>query len=280
MQQIFCNNCGEKGHAFRECVMPVLSCGIILVRNRVAPNQPTVLPLDINNIELLMIRRKDSMAYTDFMRGKYVCTDIVYVMRLLENMTQTELKNLRTQTFETLWARMWNFSDRHEHEMLQAKEKFQMVHHLINNARSPYSEPEWGFPKGRRFRSETDAQCAVREFTEETNIPRTAYVILQGIVFSETFHGTNNISYEHRYNLAALVHPEQFDLHQKFSTLQRREISAIGWKTMADCASLTRPHYVGRDSLLQELAKIVTVISIGIPFREDDNGNPSSTKSA
>ena len=274
MQQIFCNNCGERGHAFRECILPVLSCGIILVRNRLTPREATVLPLDLNNIEVLMIRRKDSMAYTDFMRGKYAFTETAYVVRLLENMTQTELKNLRTQTFETLWARMWNFSDRHSHEIVQAKEKFQQVFHIVTTIKSPYTEPEWGFPKGRRFRSETDLQCAVREFAEETNIPRMAYVILQDVVFSEIFHGTNNIAYEHRYNLAALVQPSHFDLHQKFTILQRREISAIGWKTMADCATLTRPHYIGRDSLLQDLAKIVTVITTGNPFREENNADP------
>jgi hypothetical protein len=166
MQTIFCNNCGDRGHAFRECKKPVLSCGIILLRNREAPSQAAHLPLDVNNVELLMIRRKDSMSYTEFMRGKYDPSDPAYVMRLLQNMTASELAALRSQPFEVLWSRMWNHADKHEHEMPFAKEKFISVSHLLNSVHSDYPEPEWGFPKGRRHLKESDYDCACREFEE------------------------------------------------------------------------------------------------------------------
>lgn len=274
MQTIFCNNCGDRGHAFRECKKPVLSCGIILLRNRETPLQPAQLPLDVNNVELLMIRRKDSMSYTEFMRGKYDTTDYQYVLRLLENMTSCELSALRSQPFEALWARMWNNADKHEHEMPFAKEKFISVSHLLTSAKSVYPEPEWGFPKGRRYRCESDVQCAQREFFEETNIPRNAYILVKDVEFKETFLGTNGIPYEHKYFLAILTQPSQFNLHQKFTCIQKREISAIGWKTMSDCMMLTRPHYTGREQMLIDLSLFVGTVEVRIPnIPAVDNGN-------
>ena len=274
MQTIFCNNCGDRGHAFRECKKPVLSCGIILLRNRESPLQSAQLPLDVNNVELLMIRRKDSMSYTEFMRGKYDPTDHPYVLRLLQNMTFSELEALRSQSFEMLWSRMWNHADKHEHEMPFAKEKFMSVSHLLNSANSDYSEPEWGFPKGRRYRCESDVQCAQREFFEETNIPRSAYILVKDVEFRETFLGTNGIPYEHKYFLAILTQPSQFNLHQKFTCIQKREISAIGWKTMRDCMMLTRPHYTGREEMLLDFSSFVGTVEVRIPnIPAVDNGN-------
>lgn len=260
---IFCNNCGDRGHPFRECKKPVLSCGLILLRNKSNPDTPTTLPLDVNDIEVLMIRRKDSMSYTEFMRGKYDPTDVAYVRRLIENMTQSEVSNLRNQPFEHLWAKLWNFADRHEHELALAKEKFDKVASLLKGVKSKYVDPEWGFPKGRRYRSEHDLACAEREFAEETNIERDTYLIVKDVVFSETFLGTNGIPYEHKYYLAILVKP--FDIHKKFTIMQQREISAIGWKTLSDCMSLTRPHYSGRESMLTELSKFVGAVEVHIP---------------
>jgi 8-oxo-dGTP pyrophosphatase MutT (NUDIX family) len=277
MQTIFCNNCGNRGHAFRECKKAVLSCGIILLRNRVDPARPVQLPLSVDNIEMLMIRRKDSMSYTEFMRGKYEPEDTVYVKRLLDNMTQGEIEQLKSQTFETLWARMWNFSDRHDQELDQAKNKYEGVRDMIRTTVSVYAEPEWGFPKGRRFRCESDNTCAEREFNEETNIPRSAYLILKDVSFKETFIGTNGIPYEHKYFVALMIRPHQFQLHQKFTVLQKREISAIGWKTLLDCSNLTRPHYTGREELLHDLSEFITKIEAWIPpldnFQSENNGS-------
>ena len=54
----FCNNCGKNGHAFHQCKYPITSIGVILFKYQK------------NNIKYLMIRRKDTLGYVDFMRGK------------------------------------------------------------------------------------------------------------------------------------------------------------------------------------------------------------------
>jgi len=55
----YCNNCGKYGHLYHQCKTPITSFGIIVFRIK-------------NDIpQYLMIRRKDTLGYIDFMRGKY-----------------------------------------------------------------------------------------------------------------------------------------------------------------------------------------------------------------
>jgi 8-oxo-dGTP pyrophosphatase MutT (NUDIX family) len=244
----------------------------VLLRNKHTPNNPVRLPIVNDEIEILMIRRKDSMSYTEFIRGKYDVTDTSYIRRLLDNMTISEVTSLKTVPFEQLWSKMWNFADRHDHEMNHAKDKFKQIEYIVKNIVSKYPEPEWGFPKGRRFRTETDLQCAEREFAEETNIPRDSYIIVKDVVFSESFLGTNGIPYEHKYFLA--IQLVACSIHRKFTLSQKREISSIGWKTLSDCMLLTRPHYSGRESLLSDLSKFVSNVEVRIPnIAEKDNAS-------
>lgn len=262
---IFCNNCGQRGHTFRDCGEPVLSCGIILIRNLTNPSDPSTLPLNTEDIEVLMVRRKDSMCYTDFVRGKYDPIDKMYIRTLLDNMTQQEITRLKTETFEALWTRLWNNSDKHEYEMKFAKDKFEGSKPDIDASVSVYTEPEWGFPKGRRLKCESDQGCAEREFYEETNIPRSSYTMVSGLQLEETFHGTNRILYRHKYFVAVLSRPFMIDIHQRFTTMQKREISAIGWKTMADCMNLTRPQYTQRREMLHSLSALAESVEVRLP---------------
>ncbi len=69
----FCNNCGKHGHVFHQCKNPITSIGII------------VFNIDVsNNIEYLLIRRKDSLGYVDFMRGKYPIYNRRYLLNIIQ----------------------------------------------------------------------------------------------------------------------------------------------------------------------------------------------------
>jgi 8-oxo-dGTP pyrophosphatase MutT (NUDIX family) len=248
---MYCNNCGGKGHLFRTCKDPVLSCGILLV------DTPT-LPVKPDNVNILMIRRKDSMSFAEFMRGKYEVDNIPYVSTLIKNMTLKEQACVASDSFDSLWRQLWG-DDRTTSDYLQSKEKFYLCDRmsLMRNNISDYTEPEWGFPKGRRMRGETDFACAVREFDEETNIPRESFVVLKNMILEETFMGLNNIQYKHVYFVALTKQPELINLSQKFTPVQRREISGIGWKTFPEAEALVRPHHLERMGMLQQLKSII-----------------------
>ena len=263
---MYCNNCGRRGHIFKSCTDPVISCGIILIDK---PN----LPINPTQLKILMVRRKDSMAYTEFLRGKYELSCMSYIQTLLSNMTHQEHSRLATTTFEELWTLHWGAGrDHHSREFEVSKERFEQldIPELTASVQG-YAEPEWGFPKGRRAHRETDIDCALREFSEETNIPRESFVICRNLLLSETFNGTNEIPYRHNYFIALLREPESIDLHQVMTSMQKREVSAIEWKTVQECRSLTRPHYIQRTEMLNSFERIVETFDLqdNLPFKQE-----------
>jgi 8-oxo-dGTP pyrophosphatase MutT (NUDIX family) len=236
---------------FKFCGQPVLSCGVALV------NQAS-LPVDPQTVQVLMIRRKDSMSFAEFMRGKYDPTNTEYVGVLFANMTLQEQTAIVCEPFDNLWRQLWG-DDHSSPEYITSKERFAQVDKddMMRKHLSPFKEPEWGFPKGRRVRCESDIECAVREFNEETNIPRDAYTLLKDILLEETFMGLNGIRYRHLYFVGLLTAPDLVNVGQKMTYMQRREISGIGWKTFDECRGYVRPHHVERMNMLEVMENIV-----------------------
>ena len=161
----FCNNCGKNGHAFHQCKYPITSIGIIAFR------------MGENNLEYLMIRRKDTLGYVDFIRGKYSIYNKIYIQNIINTMTNDEKKRLLTEDFNTLWNNLWgdNVGIQYRSEERTSKEKYYALisginingdkytlQSLIKNASTSWVEPEWGFPKGRRNYQEKDLQAAMR----------------------------------------------------------------------------------------------------------------------
>ena len=257
VKEMYCNNCGEKGHVFRTCKDPIISCGILLLRG---PYDPLKLPVDPRTVGVLMVKRKDSMAYMEFIRGKYELGDTEYLERLIGNMTLPEQKLIVAEEFDTLWTKLWGQGrDTHSAEYEISKSKYYQLDRvdLTTRNRSKYSEPEWGFPKGRRMRGESDSVCAVREFFEETNIPPEAYTLHETLRFTETFKGTNNIMYRHIYFVAMLKDSKIVNLKQKLTFMQSKEISEVDWKSLSECKSVIRPHYTERLNLMGQVERLI-----------------------
>ena len=96
-----CNNCGKQGHTFKQCKNPITSFGVIIFRVN-----PTT-----NRREYLMIRRKDTLGYIDFMRGKYSTQNTKYVLNMFRQMTRTEKLRILTRNFDELWTELWGRPD-------------------------------------------------------------------------------------------------------------------------------------------------------------------------
>ena len=89
-----CNNCGKQGHSFHQCKLPITSYGIILFRS------------SLNGLQFLMIRRKDSFGYIDFIRGKYSPYNIEHIQNIVNEMSNPEKDRLLNGTFDKLWNYM------------------------------------------------------------------------------------------------------------------------------------------------------------------------------
>ena len=91
----FCNNCGKQGHLFNHCKIPITSIGIICFNKF----------QDVN--KYLMICRKDSIGYIEFLRGKYPLYNRDYIQTLVDEMTLNEKEKLLSSTFDELWGELW-----------------------------------------------------------------------------------------------------------------------------------------------------------------------------
>ena len=142
-----CNNCGKYGHVYKNCTIPILSFGVIPYR------------INNNNVrQYLMIRRKDTFGYIDYLRGKYSIHNTDYIINMMRQMTDEEKKQIQTNKFELLWNLLWKHPDKTSNaEKNNSKIIFETIQNtniqsLIDesNKYDTWNEPEWGFPKGRR----------------------------------------------------------------------------------------------------------------------------------
>ena len=158
---MYCNNCGEGGHVFRSCKEPITSYGLLLLRGQF---EPLNLPTDPNKLSVVMVKRKDSMTYMEFIRGKYEPLNLLYVSKLIRNMTKQEQELIINEPFDKLWTRLWGMGrDTKSLEYEDSLNKYNSLDRkkIVNENRTIFTEPEWGFPKGRRSKGETDLECCI-----------------------------------------------------------------------------------------------------------------------
>ena len=54
-----------------------------------------------------MVCRKNTIGFVEFIRGKYANSDIKYIQKLFDVMTDTEIKLLEQSIFDVLWEYLW-----------------------------------------------------------------------------------------------------------------------------------------------------------------------------
>ena len=263
---IFCGNCGEKNHIYKDCHHPIISLGVLLFK---------YYP-ETNKIQFLLVRRKDSIGFVEFIRGKYASTDIEYLSKLFSQMSYEEKEKIQKNEFNILWDNLWmynkfkpkkkNFINDNNlakkkfekiREGYYINDKFISINYFINKIEFKWSETEWGIPKGRRNIKESDYDAAKREFMEETGILDDNFVILSNVPpFIEEYVGTDNIKYKHIYYLAKSIGNINYklDLNSKF---QITEISQIGMFDTEECLNLIRDYYIEKKKIILDAEKYI-----------------------
>lgn len=263
-----CSNCGKYGHSYKQCTSPITSFGVILFRLRESDKEP----------QFLMIQRRDSLGYIEILRGKYRITDDKYIQTQINGMTNSEREKICTCTFEDLWASLWQDgttpSHYHKNEQNAAREKFNYLQEtgafkrLCESAKKSWPTPEWGFPKGRRETKESDVECALREFWEETGIMKDEIDLLENVEpFYENFQGTNGIRYCHKYYLATCRNLEKHDtLFNLENPNIAREIGDIQWVYYEEGINKIRLDNIEKRTLFLEVYRFIkSVYPLFIP---------------
>ena len=252
-----CGNCGRPGHNFHQCKMPIISLGVVGFR------------IVSDRFEFLMIRRKDTLGFMDFIRGKYSIYNKEYILQLLNEMTVQEKESLLKCEFIELWSQLWcNNSVQYKHEEQMSREKFEAIkagvmtqslsytlEELVaeSNKVSQWMEAEWGFPKGRRNYNEKDVDCALREFVEETGYSE-CFIIDNIKRFEEIFMGSNYKSYKHKYYLMKV------DAQESIS-FDKTEVSKIEWKSYEECLASIRGYNLEKKTIIDHIYKCLTMYS-------------------
>ena len=254
-----CNNCGKQGHQFHQCKLPITSYGIILFRS------------STQGIKYLMIRRKDSFGYIDFIRGKYLQNNLEHLQIMFDEMSVDERIKIGTHNFETLWKMMWGIQETgnlYKGEENASQKKFDSLKNglhigenntlitldnLIENANTKWKETEWEFPKGRRNYQEKDLDCALREFEEETGLSKKTIKVIENLIpFEEIFLGSNHKSYKHKYFLGYTE-----NIQEELNNYQQSEVSKMQWKTLDECLESIRPYNLEKKQLIININKVL-----------------------
>ena len=276
---IVCCNCGGLGHVYARCNHPITSYGIICYR--------LVYDVDTNSVypEYLMVQRKDSLSYVEFIRGKYELQNVSYVLKMFSNMVEEERQAIQSEGFDALWKGLWSSTNGKNFmkEYNASKEKFDKlkrgylvrsateenqimfvnVDYVVANSIPILEETEWGFPKGRRnFSDEDDRKCALREFREETGINyRNVRFVREIKPFEEIFSGSNKVRYKHVYYIAKYCQveydPPSGKLFDPNNKNQAREIRDVRWFNFMDAQAKIRPFNIERKEVLTRLNRLI-----------------------
>ena len=296
----YCSNCNKKGHTFKTCNESIISNGIIgiyiknfnyelisLLENYISNNLNLIIDNNNNedickddikldsseinkNINFLIVQRKNSLGYLEFIRGRYNLENTTSIIHLIKQMTPDEIYNIKNIDFDNLWNNLWDTKNinnkNHYKEYIISKQKFYQLklnyNNILKNTNPLYNFNEWGFPKGRREAYESDLLCAIREFEEETTLTEKNYTILEKCKsITENLVGTNGINYTHNYYLSIInnnFNSNNNDINN-FTLVdeKNKEISQIKVLNLSECIEKIRPYHTSKIKIIINIYKII-----------------------
>lgn len=278
-KKIYCLNCGKIGHISKICRHPTTSYGVICwsfdnlkmntknvqdyLSNKLIDihkynykhldNVP-ILQDYYDNIKFLMIRRKSSINYVEFIRGKYNIEDKEHIAKLMSLMSVEEVKRIKTLEFSKLWEELWvqtawlkSFAREYENAKTIFNKLKEFDFYGLADIEPIYNEPEWELPKGKRNQNEKPFDSARREFKEETGIDTNLIEMLERTdVLEENFIGTNGLNYRNYYWLG--VANKQLE-----PKVDLQEVGVAGWFTLPEILSKIRPYNNKKKILIQQV---------------------------
>ena len=238
--------------------------GIALCRYNISNNKQS---------EILMIKKRYTYHYFNFIFGKYKKNDDKYLQYLFDNMTFSEKIEILSKNFSKMWYKIFLIDHdydyniitmfhndnamKHYNTKLYYKKKakfenmfsgnFNKLQNFINN--STNAETPWEIPKGHMFNYnkttfkklkepniiELELDCAKREFEEETCINIKEYNILWQNNAINIVHFDDSIKFTTNYYLAYLKNNSTWLPKVKFNSYdQIIEIEQIKWVSLAD----------------------------------------------
>ena len=157
-KDMYCSNCGGTDHYFKGCPEPVTSYGIILINIDIDQSindkiistfkNPSdnkfcivdnVQGIDIkeygdmelfslikNSVKFLLIQRKHTLGFLEFIRGRYNIDNVEGIIFLFKQMTPNEIERIKNNSFDELWNYVWGNKNKvnFQNEYVMSRDKF------------------------------------------------------------------------------------------------------------------------------------------------------------
>lgn len=160
-------------------------------------------------IKFLIYQRRDNYEYMDILRGNWNTEK--RLKELFQALSMDERNRMRLYTFDELWDDLWvsRWTNGYKEGYTKARQKYEsmrpkLAEYLEIGPIFENVEPPWGFPKGKKNTSsgESNKECALREFGEETKLLTDQIVIWDSSHFIENYKGNNGKPYCTYYFIA------------------------------------------------------------------------------
>lgn len=206
----------------------------------------------IEENKYLMVMRRNSYAYEEFIRGNYNIDDLNYIRNLISRLTKEEGKKIIDSEFDNLWNdlnKAYSITTTDPTKLRLAKENF----NKIKNNKNLYNlsleniqwiEPEWCFSKGKKNNNlEHDIDCSMREFWEETKITEKEYTIKNILPIETIYIADNGVTYNNKFYFAEMKECKEISIDESDES-QKAEIGKIQWLTKSECKNKIRSYHI------------------------------------
>lgn len=208
-----------------------------------------------NRIEVLLVHRRYTYAFADFVFGRYargkggIHTTLSNVTHLLKNMTKEEIFDVYSLNYEQMWYRIWLTTAENKDLLTKKQNKFNsafmrdggvalrayiMKMHIMGYLR-------WEVPKGKKISpKETNIACAIREIKEETDLDKKSYRILPEIT-KKMSHVSNGVRYNCTYYVAISEYHQRVSPPLLRSLNLMAEVDESKWHDIEQIRALNIP---------------------------------------
>jgi 8-oxo-dGTP pyrophosphatase MutT (NUDIX family) len=222
-----------------------------------------------NYIKFLLVKRRYSLNYIDFIRGKYNINDFESIYKMFSYMSQDEIDAIKNNDFNTLWYNLWlknAYKKKYSNEMTKSNKQFDYLKSInfFTDIKSEYLSTEWEIPKGGKKNNETNINCALREFKEETSLDNSDIKIVNCIdPIHDIFTGTNYKEYRHIFYTAVSNIDTTEDIYYN-----NEEIANVQWVKWSELNNIIRPYNNSKITILTLI--FLFIINICENYRKID----------
>lgn len=262
LNRLVCNNCFKIGHFYKDCDKPLMSYGLCCYKKVE------------DEYYFLMVLRRNTFTYIEFLRGLYDILDYDYLKNLFNKMSNEEKEKIKTENYKNLWNDIWMIEDntriKNKTEFYKGIIKFNILKNgfyhddkkysldnFINDSNNKYDNAEWYFPKGKKNKGETDKETSLREFIEETNISKEK-IRISDKNFNEIHLGSNGKEYKTIFYLAEYINDDYKKITEDFyngvkNEYQRLEIGNMKWISLTELKNYFRKYEETKKELINQL---------------------------